>query len=324
MHLYKTLITAVAVVLCHSAQAQSTSTYPDRPITIIVPMSAGGTADLLARMLAPALGTQLGQSIVIDNRVGANGSIGEELFSRAKPDGYTIMIESTSIATNPWMNSKPSYDARTAFIPAIQIASVPLVLIVNSQVNAQTAQEFIALAKKQPGQLNYASWGNGGIGHFGGETFKIATKTNITHIPYKSTAQALSDTVAGQVDAMFPTLPLAIQHLNGGKIRALGLASATRSPMAPDIPTLAEVGVPGVEVETWFGIFLPAKTPAAIVKKINEVTGAILSQPEYRSRLESQGFKVIGGTSAEFSKFYMNEINRYGRIVKEANLKADD
>ena len=324
MRFYKTLITAAALALCNLAQAQSASTYPDHPITIIVPMSAGGTADLVARMLAPALGAQLGQSIVIDNRVGANGAIGEEIFSRAKPDGYTIMIESTSIATNPWMNSKPSYDARKAFIPAIQIASVPLVLIVNSQVNAQTAQEFIALARKQPGQLNYASWGNGGIGHFAGETFKIATKTNITHIPYKSTAQALSDTVAGQVDAMFPTLPLAIQHLSGGKIRALGLASATRSPMAPDIPTLAEVGVPGVEVETWFGIFLPAKTPTDIVKKINEVTGAILSQPEYRSRLESQGFKVIGGTSADFSKFYINEIDRYGRIVKEANLKADE
>ena len=324
MRFYKTLITAAALALCNLAQAQSASTYPDHPITIIGPMSAGGTADLVARMLAPALGAQLGQSIVIDNRVGANGAIGEEIFSRAKPDGYTIMIESTSIATNPWMNSKPSYDAHKAFIPAIQIASVPLVLIVNSQVNAQTAQEFIALARKQPGQLNYASWGNGGIGHFAGETFKIATKTNITHIPYKSTAQALSDTVAGQVDAMFPTLPLAIQHLSGGKIRALGLASATRSPMAPDIPTLAEVGVPGVEVETWFGIFLPAKTPTDIVKKINEVTGAILSQPEYRSRLESQGFKVIGGTSADFSKFYINEIDRYGRIVKEANLKADE
>ena len=228
MRFYKTLITAAALALCNLAQAQSASTYPDHPITIIVPMSAGGTADLVARMLAPALGAQLGQSIVIDNRVGANGAIGEEIFSRAKPDGYTIMIESTSIATNPWMNSKPSYDAHNAFIPAIQIASVPLVLIVNSQVNAQTAQEFIALARKQPGQLNYASWGNGGIGHFAGETFKIATKTNITHIPYKSTAQALSDTVAGQVDAMFPTLPLAIQHLSGGKIRALGLACPRR------------------------------------------------------------------------------------------------
>ena len=324
MRIYKTLITAIALVLCNSAHAQSAPTYPDRPVTIIVPMSAGGTADLVARMLAPALGTQLGQSIVIDNRVGANGAIGEEFFSRAKPDGYTLMIESTSIATNPWINSRPSYDARNAFIPVIQIASVPLVLVVNTRVNAQTAQEFVALAKKQPGHLNYASWGNGGIAHFAGETFKIATKTNITHVPYKSTAQALSDTVAGQVDAMFPTLPLAIQHLSGGKIRALGLASASRSPMAPDIPTLAEVGIPGVEVETWFGIFLPAKTPAAIIKKINEITGSILSQPEYRSRLESQGFKVIGGTSADFSKFYMTEIDRYGRIVKEANLKADE
>jgi tripartite-type tricarboxylate transporter receptor subunit TctC len=286
-------------------------------------MSPGGTSDLLARNLAPLLTEKLGQSVVIDNRMGANGAIGEEIFSRAKPDGYTLMLESTSMATNPWM-SNLSYDPRKAFIPAILVASVPLVLVVNNNVNAQTAKEFISLAKANPGQLNYSSWGNGSIGQFAGEIFKSATKTNITHVPYKSTAQALSDTLAGQVDAMFPTLPLALQQLGSGKIRALALASPVRSPMAPDIPTMAEVGVSGVEVETWFGIFLPAGTPDSIVNKINQTTQSIIDTPSVKAQLEKQGFRIIGGSRSEFNKYYLSEINRYGRIVKEANLKSND
>jgi tripartite-type tricarboxylate transporter receptor subunit TctC len=306
-----------------SAFAQSGSTYPSRPITMIVPMSPGGTADLLARNLAPLLTEKLGQSVVIDNRVGANGAIGEEIFSRAKPDGYTLMLESTSIATNPWM-SNLSYDPRKAFTPAILIAAVPLVLVVNNNVNAQTAKEFISLAKANPGQLNYSSWGNGSIGQFAGEIFKSATKTNITHVPYKSTAQALSDTLAGQVDAMFPTLPLVLQQLGAGKIRALALASSVRSPLAPDIPTMAEVGVSGVEVETWFGIFLPTGTPDSIVNKINQTTQSIIDTPSVKAQLERQGFRIIGGSRSDFNKYYLSEINRYGRIVKEANLKSND
>lgn len=315
------LIASVAIP--SGAFAQTASAYPSRPITMIVPMSPGGTADLLARNLAPLLTEKLGQSVVIDNRMGANGAIGEEIFSRAKPDGYTLMLESTSIATNPWM-SNLSYDPRKAFTPAILIAAVPLVLVVNNNVNAQTAKEFIALAKANPGQLNYSSWGNGSIGNFAGEIFKSATKTNIAHVPYKSTAQALSDTLAGQVDAMFPTLPLVLQQLGAGKIRALALASSVRSPLAPEIPTMAEVGVSGVEVETWFGIFLPAGTPDNIVNKINQTTQSIIDTPNVRAQLEKQGFRIIGGSRSDFSKYYLSEINRYGRIVKEANLKSND
>jgi tripartite-type tricarboxylate transporter receptor subunit TctC len=317
------VLVAALVAIQTDVLAQGANNYPSRPITVIVPMSPGGTADLLARNLAPLLTEKLGQSVMIDNRVGANGAIGEEIFSRAKPDGYTLMLESTSIATNPWMSTL-SYDPRKAFTPSILIAAVPLVLVVNNNVNAQSAKEFIALAKASPGQLNYASWGNGSIGQFAGEIFKSSTKTNITHVPYKSTAQALSDTLAGQVDAMFPTLPLVLQQLGAGKIRALALASSVRSPLAPEIPTMAEVGVPGVEVETWFGIFLPAATPDNIVDKINQTTQSILNTPSVRAQLEKQGFRIIGGSRADFNKYYLSEINRYGRIVKEANLKASD
>lgn len=317
--------TIIAVLMAShgGVSAQGSNNYPSRPISVIVPMSAGGTADLLARNLAPLLTEKLGQSVVVDNRVGANGAIGEEIFSRAKPDGYTLMLESTSIATNPWM-SNLSYDPRKAFVPSILIAAVPLVLVVNNNVNAQSAKEFIALAKASPGQLNYSSWGNGSIGQFAGEIFKSSTKTDIAHVPYKSTAQALSDTLAGQVDAMFPTLPLVLQQLGAGKIRALALASSVRSPLAPEIPTMAEVGVPGVEVETWFGIFLPAGTPDNIVNKINQTTQGILNTPSVRAQLEKQGFRIIGGSRADFSKYYLSEITRYGRIVKEANLKSND
>ena len=324
MKLNQLMALLVALATIHSsAFAQSGSAYPSRPITVIVPMSPGGTADLLARNLAPLLTEKLGQSVVIDNRMGANGAIGEEFFSRTKPDGYTLMLESTSIATNPWM-SNLSYDPRKAFTPAILIAAVPLVLVVNNNVHAQTAKEFISLAKSNPGQLNYSSWGNGSIGHFAGEIFKSATKTNIAHVPYKSTAQALSDTLAGQVDAMFPTLPLALQQLGSGKIRALALASSVRSPLAPEIPTMAEVGVQGVEVETWFGIFLPAGTPDSIVNKINQTTQGIIDTPSVKAQLEKQGFRIVGGSRSDFNKYYLSEINRYGRIVKEANLKSND
>lgn len=313
----------VAIFLSQSIAAQPSGAYPNRSLTVVVPMAAGGTADLLARMMAPALSTLLGQSIVIENRVGANGAIGEEFVSRAKPDGYTLMLESTSIATNPWMNTL-SYDPRRAFIPVIQIAAVPLVLVVNSQVSAQTAQEFAALAKSQTKKLNYASWGNGSIGHLAGETFQMAAKVPLAHVPYKSTTQALNDTLSGQVEAMFPTLPLALQHLRAGKIRALALASAARSPMAPDIPTMAEAGFAGVEVETWFGVFMPTGTAPAQVQRIQQAVQSVLSQADMKTRLESQGFRLIGGSSADFAKFFLSELDLYERVVKQANLKQGD
>jgi tripartite-type tricarboxylate transporter receptor subunit TctC len=313
---------AMANIAPNTAFSQAEN-YPNRPITMTLPMAAGGTSDLVARILAPALNEEFGQTVIIENRPGANGAIGEEYFSRAKPDGYNIMLESTSIATNPWM-SKQSYDARKDFIPVILMASVPLVLVVNEKVPAKNLAEFIELAKKQPGKISYSSWGNGSIGHFAGESFKISAKVDILHVPYKSTAQSISDALAGQVNAVFPTLPLAIQHLKSGKIRALTVLSAKRSPMAPEIPTTAELGFPGLEIETWFGFFLPAKTPDAIVQKVYQVASKVIQRPEIKSKLEEQGFRMMNSPPAEFAKYYQSEIARYGKIVKEANLKDSD
>lgn len=302
-----------------SAQAPA---YPSRPVTIVIPFSAGGTGDILTRAIAPALSTAFGQSVIVENKAGANGSIGEEFVARARPDGYTIMITSTSIATNPWMMSL-SYDPRKSFVPVMLVTSVPLVLAVNPQVKAQTASEFVELARRQGGKVNYSSWGNGSIGHFAGENLQLAAQVKLNHIPYKSTAQALSDTLSGQVDAMFPTLPLALQHIKAGKLRALGLTSPSRSPLAPEIPTMAEAGLPGNEIETWFGVFLPAGADPAIVQRVHRTFQGVLSQPDMRAKLESQGFRVIASGPEELGKYLLAQIEWYGRVVKQANIKGD-
>jgi tripartite-type tricarboxylate transporter receptor subunit TctC len=286
-------------------------------------MAPAGTADILTRTVAPAWSAALGQPLVIENKVGANGVIGEEFVSRARPDGYTMMIESTSIATNPWM-AKLAYEPRKAFVPVMLITSVPLVLAVNPQVKASTAREFVELAKAKPGALNYSSWGNGSIGQFAGENFQITAGFKMNHVPYKSTSQALSDTLAGQVDAMFPTLPLALQHLKSGKLRGLALTSPARSPLAADIPTMAEAGYPGNEVETWFGLFLPAGTDPAILQKAHRTLSGVLANPEMKAKLEEMGFRIIASSPEEFQRFLAAQTDLYGRVVKQANMKGTD
>lgn len=318
---YARLAAAATVFLSQLAAAQTP--WPARPVSIVVPMAPAGTADILTRTVAPAWSAALGQPLVIENKVGANGVIGEELVSRARPDGYTMMIESTSIATNPWM-AKLGYDARKAFVPIMLITSVPLVLAVNPQVKAGTARDFVELAKAKPGALNYSSWGNGSIGQFAGENFQITAGFKMNHVPYKSTSQALSDTLAGQVDAMFPTLPLALQHLKSGKLRGLALTSPTRSPLAPDIPTMAEAGYPGNEVETWFGLFLPAGTDPAILQKAHRTLAGVLASPEMKAKLEEMGFRIIASSPEEFQRFLAAQTDLYGRVVKQANMKGTD
>jgi tripartite-type tricarboxylate transporter receptor subunit TctC len=312
----------VTALLSQSLLAQpEAGPYPTRPVTVVVPMSAGGTADIIARAIAPRVSDALGQVLVIENKVGANGSIGEEYVSRARPDGYTLMLTSTSIVTNPWM-AQLSYDPRTAFIPVMLITSVPLVLAVHPDVKATSAREFVALAQRRNGGLNYSSWGNGSIGHFAGENMQLTANYKMTHVPYKSTAQALNDVLGWQVDAMFPTLPLALQYIRAGKLRALALTSPTRSALAPDIPTMAEAGFPGNEVETWFGVFLPTGTQPAIVQRVHRAFHDVLTQPDMRARLEAMGFRIIASEPEEFSKFLAIQLKLYGGLVKKANLNG--
>jgi tripartite-type tricarboxylate transporter receptor subunit TctC len=299
------LLAGFSSLLINFAQAQPVENYPNRPITILIPMAAGGTTDSLARIITPSLTEKLGQPIVIDNKPGANGVIGEEQFARAKPDGYVIMMESTSIVINPSMG-KLNYDPRKDFIPVTVIGSTPVVVVVNPKVPVNTLQELIDLAKKQPGKLNYSSWGNGSIGQFAGETLKISAKINLLHAPYKSTAQALTDVVAIQVDAMFPRVSLANQHLKSGKLRPLAIMSSKRSAMAPNIPITAELGFPGMEIETWLGVFLPAKTPDAIVQGIYLSTQKILQNHLFELNSKSKTF----GLSAHHQQSLLNTIKQ--------------
>lgn len=299
------LLAGFSSLLINFAQAQPVENYPNRPITILIPMAAGGTTDSLARIITPSLTEKLGQPIVIDNKPGANGVIGEEQFARAKPDGYVIMMESTSIVINPSMG-KLNYDPRKDFIPVTVIGSTPVVVVVNPKVPVNTLQELIDLAKKQPGKLNYSSWGNGSIGQFAGETLKISAKINLLHAPYKSTAQALTDVVAIQVDAMFPRVSLANQHLKSGKLRPLAIMSSKRSAMAPNIPITAELGFPEMEIETWLGVFLPAKTPDAIVQGIYLSTQKILQNHLFELNSKSKTF----GLSAHHQQSLLNTIKQ--------------
>jgi tripartite-type tricarboxylate transporter receptor subunit TctC len=296
--------------------------FPNRPISMILPFGAGGTSDVLMRMIAPDLSKAFGQNVIIDHKVGANGSIAEEFVSRAKPDGHTMLVTSTSIATNPSMMSL-AWDPQKAFMPVTLITSVPLVLAVNPQVKAQNVREFVDLAKRSPNGLNFSSWGNGSIGHFAGENLKVTAQAKLNHIPYKSTAQALNDVLGGQVDAMFPTLPLAMPHIKAGKLRALGLTSPSRSSLAPDIPTMAETGFANNEIETWFAVFLPMGTDPAIVQKTHEVFRNVLNQADVKQRLESQGFRPIASTPDELGRFLSSQIEWYSRLIKSANIKAD-
>jgi tripartite-type tricarboxylate transporter receptor subunit TctC len=316
-----TLVALGTALLSQPALSQTAGSYPSRPVTVVVPMSAGGTADIVTRAIAPGVSAALGQSVVIENRIGANGSIGEEYVSRAKPDGYTVMLTSTSVVTNPWM-AQLSYDPRKAFIPVMLITSVPLVLAVHPDVKVSTAREFVDLAQRRNGGLNYSSWGNGSIGHFAGENMQLTANYKMKHVPYKSTAQALNDVLGGQVDAMFPTLPLALQHIKAGKLRALALTSPARSPLAPEIPTMAEAGYPGNEVETWFGVFLPTGTDPAIVKRVHGAFHTVLTNPEMKTRLEGMGFRIIASEPEEFARFLNTQLELYGSLVKKANLKG--
>jgi len=309
----------------HIAQAQSAlaeESFPSRAIHLVVPMAAGGSSDIMARIVAPKMAATLGQPLVIENKPGGNGLIGEEMVARAKPDGYTLMIESTAVAINPSLNVQ-SYDPLKAFQPVSQVAAVPLVLTLNSTLQAQNLKELIEAVKARPGAYTYASFGNGSIAHFAGEMFKLAAGLDLTHIAYKGTPQAVNDTVGGQVNMMFAPLPTIAQHLKGGKVRGVGITSALRSPLAPEVPTMAEAGMPGMEVQTWFGMFLPAGTPIPIASRFHEELVKALKLPDVRAALDAQGFVVIASTPAEFSKAFQAEVERYLRVVRQARIKAD-
>jgi tripartite-type tricarboxylate transporter receptor subunit TctC len=309
------------LALAGSAKAQD---YPSKPIRLVVPFAAGGATDVLARLVGERLTASLGQQVVVDNRPGAGGNIGSDLVARAEPDGYTILMGAVGThAINPSLYPKMPYDPVKDFAPVTLVASVPNVLVVNPEVPANSVQELIDLAKAKPGELNFASSGNGTSIHLSGELFKAMTGTDIVHVPYKGSGPAVTDLLGGQVQMMFDNMPSSLPHVKAGKLRALGVTSAKRSPALPEVPTIAEAGVPGYDATSWFGILAPAGTPEPVVMRLQGAIVQALGEPEMRQRMADLGAEPVGDTPAEFGQFIAAELAKWAKVVNDAGVKLE-
>ena len=295
--------------------------YPNRPITMIVPMGAGGTSDVFARTITPFLSNALGVPIIVDNKPGANGVLGEDLGFRAKPDGYTLIFSSASVAANPFLK-KTNYDPKN-FVPVIQLGSNWLVLMESGNTKAKNMQEFVAMAKANPDKLTYSSWGIGGMGHLAGELLNLEAGIKLTHIPYKTSPDAMTAVLSGQTDTTFQGTSTAFPQIRGGKVRGLAVTSPNRLPEIPDVPTMAEVGLPGLKIDSWFGIFLPPNTPKPIVDKLNATFNAALKDPTTKENIERRGIDTKGGTPDEFNRFFNTEMAKFKRIISAAGIQPD-
>lgn len=306
-----------------SSWAQA-SNYPNRAIHLIVPSEAGGGTDFTARTIGLKLTELLGQSLVVDNRPGAAGNIGVEQGARAAPDGYTLVMPITSLPMSPWLYPKLPYDPVKDLSPIVLACAAPLIMVVNPQLPVNNVQEFIALAKKQPGQLNYANSGNGTTAHLAGELFKKMADIKMESVNYKGGGSSVIDTIAGRVQIYFSTIPAALPHLKSGKLRALAVTSKHRIEMVPDVPTVAESGLPGFEVVGWFGIFAPTGTPNNVILKLNESINAVLKMPEIRDRLARQGLIPGGGSPEALRDLLAADLNKWGKFIKEIGIKTTE
>ncbi len=306
-----------------AAIAASAADYPARPIRLVVPVAAGGGNDIAARMIAQRLTEAWGQQVVVDNRPGAATAIGSEITARASPDGYTIMLVSVSFAINAAMRDKLPFDPLNDFAPITQVARVPQILLVSPAVPARSVAELIALAKAKPAALSYASAGTGSSTHLPMELFMALARVSFNHVPYKGTAPGLTDLLAGQVQLMFNAIPPALPHMKSGRVRALAVTSAQRAASLPEIPTIAESGVPGYAYDSWFAIFAPARTPAAIVDRLNREIVRIVRLPDVRERFVAMGVDPLGTSPAELGLHVKTEIARFTRIVRERNIRAE-
>jgi tripartite-type tricarboxylate transporter receptor subunit TctC len=310
------------VLACGLATA-ARAEFPERPVKMLVGFSAGGGTDVAARIVAPGLGEALGQAVVVENRPGASGLIAAEAVARAPADGYTLMMGSqTTLAVAPVLYSKFTLDAARDFAGVALVGTSPLVLVVNPKVAAHSVAELIALAKAQPGKLNFASGGVGTTPHMAGELFRLTAGINVVHVAYRGEAPAINDLLGGQVPMMFSNLSAVIGQVRAGALRALAVASPKRSPTAPDIPTLAEQGLDGCEVETWFGVVAPAGTPRAVVGKLNAELRRVFARDDTQKRLAGLGMVAGSGSPEDFDAYIKAEIARWGKVIHDADIKA--
>lgn len=318
--LFNALLLAVTVT---GSSANATATdYPSKPIQMIVPFSAGGTSDFLARTVAEKLGTALDTTVVVDNRPGAGGNIGSAMVARAKPDGYTLLLGTVGThAINQSVYKEMSFDAVKDFAPISLVAAVPNILVANPSLEANSVQELIALAKQKPGEITFASSGNGSSIHLSGEMFKSLAGVDMLHVPYKGSGPAVIDLLGGQVDIMFDNMPSALPHVQAGKLKAFAVTTSERSEAAPELPTIAEEGVKNYEATAWFGILAPAGTPTDIIEKLNTEIAKILDMPDVKERLAGQGAKAVSNSPAEFASYIKAELKKWEDVVKASGFQ---
>lgn len=313
-----------ALALAAAPLAALAQSYPTKPVKFIIPFPPGGTTDIIGRSVSDQLGRFLGQPIVIENRGGAAGAIGAAEVAKAAPDGYTIGMATVSThGTNPTTNPKLAYDAIRDFIPVTNLADVPNVLVVHPSFRANNMDEFLKVVRAQPGKFSYASSGAGGIGHMFGELFKVSSKTFILHIPYRGAGPALNDTVGGQVEMMFDNLPSSMPFISSGKLRPIAVAAPKRVDLLPNVPTFAELGFKDANIMAWYGIVVPAKTPADVVKKLHEAAVKAIATPEVRERFRNAGATAAGNTPQEYAKQIASEMDTWRRVVKIQGIKAE-
>jgi tripartite-type tricarboxylate transporter receptor subunit TctC len=313
---------AAAAVLLAQASVPSPQ-YPERPVRVIVTFPAGGGTDIVARMIFQKVAERMGGSFVVDNRGGAGGTIGTDLAAKAPADGYTIVVVSGSHTINPSLYKKLTYDAARDFAAISMLVTGPGVLVVHPSLPARNARELIAVAKSRPGELLYASAGNGTPPHLAAELFKSMAGINIVHVPYKGNAQAMTDLIAGQVSLSFPTGPSAMPHVQTRRLRALGVTSAKRASGLPDIPTIAESGLPGYEASAWYGLLAPANTPPAIIAKLQSEIHAALRVPDVVDKLAAQGLEPAANTPDEFTRFIGVELAKWSKVIAAAGVKLE-
>ena len=316
------LAATLAILAPHAARAADA--YPAKPVRFVVAFPPGGGTDIIARAIAQKLVERIAQQVVVDNRPGAGGNIGTDIVAKSAPDGYTMLMGSAGpLAINASLFGKMPFDPIKDLAPVTLAASTPNVLVVHPSLRAATVKELIALAKARPGEINFASSGHGTPAHLAGELFNSMVGVKMVHVPYKGAAPALADLLGGQVQLMFSTMPPALPHVKDGKLRALAVTSAKRSPAAPDLPTLDEIALPGFEANTWHGVVVPAGTPATIVARLNREIVAILHLPDVVERFSSQGAEALGSTPEEFAAYIRSETLKWAKVVRDSGAKAE-
>ena len=321
MTLLHTVSTVILSALAVSAVAND---YPNKAIRLIMPYPIGGSIDIAGRMVAQRLADNLGQAVVVDNRTGAGGIVGTETGARAAPDGYTVLMGGTgTLALSPSLQKNLPYDPHKDFTPVTLLVTIPYVVVVQPSFKAANIKELIALAKAKPNEINYGSGGSGSAPHLAAELFKTMADVRITHVPYKGSTPAITDTMSGQVQLTFTGIPSVMTQMKAGRLRPIGVTSLKRTAALPEVPTIAESGVPGYEVNPWFGVLLPARTPQPLVSRLNAEILKVLQLPATRERFAAEGFEAVGNTPAQFAAYIKAEQIKWGKVIKDAGIKAD-